>query len=190
MEKVVLFDFFGVIAMEPMFATNVIYEHIKDEVDYNLFKKKYISFALGVIGEDEFWRGVSSSKKDMISTLIRDMPLNESVLNLIVNLADSNPNLQIMIASESPRQWIDTVLAANQLNLAFSGHYVSSDMGTTKPFDKYFKHIKDELLSSERRVFLLDDSAENVEAAKRYGIESYKYPEDFLKFKEKINSNE
>jgi FMN phosphatase YigB (HAD superfamily) len=184
MEKIALFDFFGVVSSEPMFASSVLFPLLEQEMSYNLFKKKYLAYAFGVIEADEFWDGLSEMNRQKCTDAIDGMKLNAQVVSLI---KEQYSITSCMIASEAPKEWIDRVLQSAGLMTEISGYFVSSEMKTTKPFKQFYRTVLDALPENAQYVFL-DDSIENVEAAKRAGIESYVFPAQFDEFKKRLAS--
>jgi len=190
MEKInIFFDLFGVITSEGYFATNVFYPLVKDRVNYDLFKKKYLVFCLGIISDDDFWEGIEiNGDRDVIlQRVFHKTYLNEDVCMLIKELKECH---DLYIASEVPRAWAIEIIRKAGLENCFKKYFFSSDLKITKPFSGFYKSIIECVGGSNKNIFI-DDTLDNLNEVVLLGADSIyfnKSNKDFT-IKHKIANN-
>lgn len=166
----IIFDLFGVITAEPFFATNVVFPVLQDQIDHNLFKKRYILYCVGMITRDEFWDGIASGGEIALreAKIYAATASNREMLDFIKQVSTTH---DLAIASEAPSSWANAIL--NQYGVAgyFKQLFFSSDLHATKPFHSFFKHV----FTAGEPVLYIDDTLENVKAASQYGAKPIWY---------------
>ena len=167
MEKIaVIFDLLGVITEESMFATDVVYPIIKDKISYDLFKKKYLLYAIGIIKRDEFWDFICSNDeiKFFEEKIIKKTKITTGVKDTIKKLL--RMDCKLYLATEIPREWGQMLLKKANINNTFKKEFYSSDLMTTKPFMEFYKIVFKNI--GNQRIYYVDDTLINLIAAKRY----------------------
>lgn len=165
-KKIFIFDLLGVITVEGMWATKVFFP-LLNNVSYDLFKKKYLLYSLGLISRDDFWEYLVERVQQVGAIerkVIKKTVINEGVKKAIIDL--KNNGFKIYLASEINERWGRMILKKAGIKHLFDGLYFSSSMLTTKPFKEFYKCIAADLSDSEE-IYYLDDSLTNVLAAKK-----------------------
>lgn len=165
MEKIIIFDLLGVITKEPMFATNIIYPLVKDKVSYDLFKKKYLLYAIGAIEKKDFWEFIctSSSIEKFENRIIKETILTFEIKKIINDLVSSG--CVLYLATEIPKRWGELLLKKAGIKDIFKNKFYSSDLLVTKPFSDFYKKIFKQIKGDE--IYYVDDTLINLIAAKK-----------------------
>lgn len=163
----IVFDLFGVIAAEPYFATNVVFPLLEGRIDYNLFKKRYILYCVGMISRAEFWHDVAAEDEiyRMEQRIYAATRPHDDILKLIKDVSSS---YDLVVASEAPAEWANSILRSYGIIQDFSKLLFSSDLRATKPFKGFFDRV---FTASENSTIYIDDTLENLRAAKQYGAQ-------------------
>ncbi|NCT54989.1 HAD hydrolase-like protein [Candidatus Falkowbacteria bacterium] len=178
MEKIIIFDLLGVITKEPMFATNIIYPLVKDKISYDLFKKKYLLYAIGTIEKKDFWEFIctNSSIEKFENRIIKETIITFEIKKIINDLVSSG--CVLYLATEIPKRWGELLLEKAGIKAVFKKKFYSSDLLVTKPFSDFYKKVFKEIKGDE--IYYIDDTLINLIAAKKikkhtaiyYSIES------------------
>jgi len=179
----IVFDLLGVITKEGLFATKVVYPFVQDKISYDLFKKKYLMYSLGIIEEHEFWEHISN--KDQIDFL-EEKILSKTEISPKINeifCEFSKNDCDIYLATEIPRKWGELILKKAGLQNCFKQKFYSSDLKTTKPFEKFYDKVFDSLpfekfydkvfdsfLKNDSLAYYIEDTLINLIVAKPYGV--------------------
>ena len=164
-KKIIIFDLLGVITTESMFATNIVYPMVKDKISYDLFKKKYLLYAMGVIGRKEFWEFICAPKEIMKfeKKIIQKTTLTPGVKKIMSDLLASEYIL--CLATEIPKEWGELLLKKAGIKHMFKRKFYSSDLRFTKPFAKFYKIVFGSIRNNE--IFYIDDTLVNLVAAQK-----------------------
>lgn len=146
------------------------FEKIKDRFNANISE-----LFVGKISEKQFWHKILDGQKinpQIISqTFQKRSRLDYNILHLARSIKKRGFDIGILsnITPETrrilPKNWIeefDHVFFSDQIKLA-------------KPDPEIFSYVKNQL--SEHQIIFIDDKQENVDAAKRHGIQSILFEE-------------
>lgn len=165
MKKIIIFDLLGVITKEPMFATNIIYPLVKDKISYDLFKKKYLLYAIGAIEKKDFWEFIctNSSIEKFENRIIKEAIITFEIKKIINDLVSSGCVLYLV--TEIPKRWGELLLKKAGIKDIFKKKFYSSDLLATKPFSNFYKKIFKQIKGDE--IYYIDDTLINLIAAKK-----------------------
>ncbi|MFA6159467.1 MAG: HAD family hydrolase [Parcubacteria group bacterium] len=191
-KKIVIFDLLGVITKESMFATNIIYPLVKNRVSYDLFKKKYLLYAIGNIEAVDFWKFICLKKeiKKIEEKIIAKTLLTSGIRDIIHNL--TSLNCELYLATEIPKRWGELLLDKAGIKNMFKKKFYSSDLLTTKPFSKFYELVFENIKGND--IYHVDDTLINLIAAqeiKKHTKIFYNYSNDIASSREidyKINN--
>lgn len=158
---------YGVLTQEKMFATNIVYPLVEEGASYNLFKKAYLLYSLGIISRVEFWVscGIEESKiSEYEEKVVDSVEVNPAAQEVISEL--SKRGWTLLLASEGPRDWTEKILTKHRLIQYFDSLYVSSDVGHTKPYRQFFEKLPWKNKNISRNIYI-DDTFENLVAAEK-----------------------
>ncbi|MBI5123546.1 HAD hydrolase-like protein [Candidatus Roizmanbacteria bacterium] len=180
----VIFDLLGVITVEGFFATKIVYPLIQNKISYDLFKKKYLMYSVGIITEDEFWDYIATADQiDFIEKQILDKTeITPKIQEVFHKL--SKRDCDIYLATEIPRKWGELILEKAKLQNYFQGKFYSSDLKTTKPFKNFYDNIFNSISTKKSVVYCIDDTPINLTVAALYGATTI-----YLTNTEVVNNN-
>ena len=171
-KTVVIFDLLGVITKEGLFATKILYPLIKHKITYDLCKKKYLLYSLGMITEKEFWEHITAT--NLIPALEQQILANTEIAPNITavccRLAEEDCDLYL--ASEIPQKWGDLILYKAGLDHIFRKKFYSSELKTTKPFRKFYDRVFKSISSESTLIYYIDDTLINLKVAALYGAKT------------------
>lgn len=176
MDKIVFFDLGGVLLN---WQDSWLYEEVSRETKISINKIKqdfesYVSLLFtGNISEKKFWQKIVGEVKinpNIISeTFQKNASLNEDIFALSQYLKKCKYQIGILsnITPETRKLLPDEWFAS------FDYVYFSNEIGIAKPDPRVFHYILDRHGNGE--IFFIDDKKENIDAAKRLGINSILY---------------
>ena len=164
-KKIVIFDLLGVITTESMFATNIVYPMVKKRISYDLFKKKYLLYALGIINKKDFWEFICLSReiKYYEDNIIKKTTITCGVKNIMKDIIDNG--CELYLATEIPKRWGELLLVKAGIKNIFKKKFYSSDIFSTKPFPTFYKKVFKEF--NKEDIYYIDDTLINLLAAQK-----------------------
>ena len=162
-KKIVIFDLLGVITKESIFATNIVYPIVKDKVSYDLFKKKYLLYAIGNIETKDFWKFICSEKeiRKIENKIVARTLITPGIRKIMRNLISLG--CELYLATEIPRRWGELLLDKADVKNMFKKRFYSSDLSATKPFSKFYNMIFKNI--GKDNIYYIDDTLINLIAA-------------------------
>lgn len=157
MIKVIAFDLVGVLVGERNNVLNEIEDRLERLFGPNINDEDYITKAKEIIRDSN----IELITKNIINKLYR---IREE--NLIENLRNKYPNIKIIIATNHLSYVKDFI---NQ-NFDVDDVIISAEINKIKPNSDFYQFILDEYKLNPNELLFLDDNIENVEGAKKIGI--------------------
>lgn len=182
--KFVIFDLGGVLVNWHMsWITNEISQKfgISEDVLVPVFSKYLPLLDSGYLEEREFWKSVGSDTRanqlaNVTTSLWYDIfrekaSLNSDVFNILKRL-----KRKVRLAALSNiEEKTYSVISEWGLMSFFEFQFLSYRVGYSKPDYRIYKHVIDSLPCDPHEMLFIDDKIENVESAKKSGINSIKY---------------
>lgn len=175
MIKTILFDYAGVIT-----PTSNNYDFaVKNCKRFNLTPKElmqmtYENWAETALGKQKcsfFWGTIAKRlniKPDELRDLvIETFPVDKRMVDIINK---SKTRYITVLFSNQIEDWIEQVIKENKLKNSFHFLINSYIVGARKPDEAIFKEALKKTSSKPKEVLFIDDSLENIEAAKKMGI--------------------
>ena len=113
-----------------------------------------------------------------------EIHFDKRVLDMIRILRECG--VRVYGASNQERYRADYLLGQTELKDYFDGFFISSYLGVKKPDLEFFQKVVDIIGAPSSNIIFWDDDKENVEGAKKLGIQSYVYT-DFPTFQRQID---
>jgi len=188
MIKTVLFDYAGVISPTKNNYAFALKNSKRFELTpEELMKLTYENWdeaATGKLESSVFWEQIAGKLKikpdELISLLIETFPIDERVVDIIRKTKEDRTTV---LFSNQEKGWLEKVIDDNNLRGIFTYFVNSYNVGARKPDPKIFLEALKISSSLPEETLLVDDSLENVEAAKKLGINAIKF-ENFDQFLE------
>lgn len=196
--KKLVFDFGNVIAL---FNQMEVYtDYTDNDVDskyiVDLFDKKDLWMQMDK-GQDiekvyeKIIKKVDPRLHESINYIIHDwfkyLTIDQNMVSLIKEMKEKGHDIYLL--SNFSKQFYEIKDENEELFNMFSGIYISSDRGYTKPsYMVYLDFLKVHNLKAEDCIFI-DDKPENLENPKELGFDCYLYDGNVEKLRKYINSN-
>lgn len=195
MIKTVLFDYAGVITPTK---NNYIFA-LENSKRFGLSPKElmqmtYENWAETVIGKQKcsvFWGQIADKlniKPEELKKLVIDtFPVDKKMVDVIKR---TKVNYTTVLFSNQIKDWLEKVIEDNKLKNLFDYLVNSYNVGAKKPDPKIFLEALKRTTSKPEEVLFIDDSLENIEAAKQMGINAIQFDnfEQFLtQYKKYVN---
>lgn len=188
MIKTILFDYAGVITpTKNNYPFALKYSERFGLTPDEIMKITYEGWGDAAIGKtksSDFWQGLASKlgidAEELISLIIETFPLDKRMIKIIEN---AKGKYTTVLFSNQVEDWLEKVIKDNNFKNIFN-YFVNSYMvGARKPDKKIFKEALKITGSKPEETLLIDDSLENVEAAKNMGINAILFEnyDQFLK---------
>jgi putative hydrolase of the HAD superfamily len=188
MVKTILFDYAGVITpVSNNFDFARKYSKRFSLTPKELMKMSYENWsetATGKLDCGSFW-GQIASKLDINPVELRNLvvetfPVDKRMVELIEK---THFNYTTVLFSNQIEDWIEKVLEDNNLRNVFDYLINSYIVGARKPDKKIFNEAIRQTSTIPEEILFIDDSIENIEAAKKIGINTIHFEnyDQFLK---------
>ena len=165
----IIFDFFGVICSE---VSPFWFQKYFPENEAKNLKDFYAPPAdLGKVSEDEFFSNLATlvhkTPKEVIDEFQSFVKLNSGVIELIKKL---KPFYKLGLCSNSPSNFIRSILESQKLTDLFDVVIISSECGIIKPDQRIYQLVLDKLAVQAESSIFIDDNPVHVEAAQIVGM--------------------
>jgi len=195
MIKTVLFDYAGVISPTKnnyifAFKNSKVFNLTPEE----LMKITYENWEIAVVGKlksTAYWNQIATKlniKPDkLIELIIKTFPIDKKVVNIIKK---TKTNYTTVLFSNQVEDWLEKVIDDNNLRDVFNYFVNSYNVGFKKPDQRIFFEALKITSSKPEETLFIDDSLENIRAAKQMGIKTIMFNnfEQFLpQYKKYIN---
>lgn len=180
MIKAVLFDYAGVISPTK---NNYIFA-LENSKRFGLSPKElmqmtYENWAETAIGKQKcsiFWGQIAKKLKvepeELRRLVIETFPVDKRMVDII---RKTKKNYMTVLFSNQIEDWLEKVIDDNKLRNIFNFFVNSYNVGARKPDKKIFLEALKVTSSKPEEVLFVDDSFENIEAAKQMGINTIRF---------------
>lgn len=164
MEKVILFDFFGVISSE---VSPIFFKRYFNEEEAKIVKEEIMSKGdKGELNEEEIY--------DLIAKRVNETPLkvkedfkelihiNYELVNYIKEL---KKEYRIYLLSNAISSFLRRILKENNLYELFNEVYISGEIKLIKPYQEYFNYVIEKESLDPSMCIMIDDNKKNIEGA-------------------------
>ena len=164
MEKVILFDFFGVISSE---VSPIFFKRYFNEEEAKIVKEEIMSKGdKGELSEEEIY--------DLIAKRVNETPLkvkedfkelihiNYELVNYIKEL---KKEYRIYLLSNAVSSFLRRILKENNLYELFNEVYISGEIKLIKPYKEYFNYVIEKENLDSSMCIMIDDNKKNIEGA-------------------------
>ena len=164
MEKVILFDFFGVISSE---VSPIFFKRYFNEEEAKIVKEEIMSKGdKGELNEEEIY--------DLIAKRVNETPLkvkedfkelihiNYELVNYIKEL---KKEYRIYLLSNAVSSFLRRILKENNLYELFNEVYNSGEIKLIKPYKEYFNYVIEKENLDPSMCIMIDDNKKNIEGA-------------------------
>ena len=164
MEKVILFDFFGVISSE---VSPIFFKRYFNEEEAKIVKEEIMSKGdKGELNEEEIY--------DLIAKRVNETPLkvkedfkelihiNYELVNYIKEL---KKEYRIYLLSNAVSSFLRRILKENNLYELFNEVYISGEIKLIKPYKEYFNYVIEKENLDPSMSIMIDDNKKNIEGA-------------------------
>lgn len=143
--------------------------------------------ALGKLECGIFWGEIAKklniNPNELRSLVIDTFPLDRRMIEIVKKAKKTHTTV---LFSNQIKDWIEQVLNENNINNIFDHIINSYNVGARKPDKKIFFEAISRTGSRPEEILFIDDSLENIEAAKEIGINTIQfknYPEFLSQYK-------
>lgn len=197
MIKTILFDYAGVITP----TRNNSSFAVKNSKRFGLSPDEIIKIsydgwadaAVGKVNGKDFWEKFSSKlnikKDELISLVIETFPIDPRMIHLIKK---TKKKYTTVLFSNQAKDWLEKVIEDNNFKDIFSYFVNSYTVGARKPDKKIFEEALKITNSKPEETLLIDDTLENIEAARKMGINAIlfeNYDQFLNEYKKFVNFN-
>lgn len=164
--------------------------------DYNLKPKELMKItytdwdkaAVGKMDSKLFWEQIAKILKTDAQVLRRRVidtfPIDDRVIKLLDELKSQ---YTMVLISNQIHDWLEEVIAENNLRDIFNFTANSYEVGKRKPDPEIFQYALKVSSSKPHEAVFIDDSPKNIEAAKKLGMHTILFS-DFQNFKQELNT--
>lgn len=168
MIKVIAFDLVGVLVREKNIELSESEDKLERKFGPNLSDSDYIESASNIIDKDV----VVDTARDIIDKLyeVKD-------IDLFKKIKEKNNNVKIIIATNHVsyiKEYINKYLDINNIDDSI----ISAEINRIKPNSDFYQYILDKYNIKPNELLFLDDNQNNVDGAKKLGINTIKVNRD------------
>ncbi len=170
MNKILLFDYFGVVASDAYWYTIKGVEALNGRaVEIEELSRKVND---GRISWQEYCKEVAKDLNISIEQVLERYEqhnVNEGVVKLINELRSTHT---VSLASNAASEHMLPIMRRTGLDKLFDETFFSSDIGASKPESRFFEYIMQFYEKEAEDFVFIDDSLLNVESAENFGIKA------------------
>lgn len=191
-----MFDCFGVVyapILDNWYRKHRLNRGLEDKNIKNIFRQ----YDLGLINGDDVaeyfskYEGVNSTKEEIIKEFTTMERMNNDLMDIIRKLKQKG--FKTVLLTNSNDSFFESEIYPKHPDFksSFDEIIISSVVGMVKPNADIFLYALNKTNSQPKETLFIDDNKENVEAAKKLGINGFIYTDttsfaDYIK-KLKIN---
>lgn len=186
MIKTILFDYAGVLTpVNNNFAFAQKHSKRFGLPADDIMKMTYENWGETALGQQEcsiFWGQIAKKlnidPSELRSLIIETFPLDERMIEIV---RKAKKRYTTVLFSNQIKDWIEQVLNENNINDLFDHIINSYNVGARKPDRKIFIEAINRTSSKPEEILFIDDSSENINAAKEIGIHTIQF-ENYTQF--------
>lgn len=169
--KAIIFDFFGVIHDDPL----KLWLRDQDRSTHIQAGKIAREFDLGRIGMNDFTMELSNASGQTPESILGRFALADLNYNTVELIEELGENYPIALLSNAHTDELEPILDRHNLRRLFDHMVISSEVGMAKPDAEIFVKTLDVLGVEPHEALFLDDSQQNIEAARSIGMNAIHY---------------
>lgn len=167
--KLIVFDFFGVISSEV--ADLWLPKHFSAEESEKLHRGIISDADAGRVDPEEMYAEISRLSGVTVETLKREWFEIANVDMEMVELArELRKEYTVVLLSNAYSEFIDRIFAKFSMDGCFERKFISSDLKMIKPDPAIFNHVLSEMGFLAEDSVMIDDNPRNIAAAKAVGM--------------------
>ena len=162
--KVILFDFFGVISSE---VSPIFFKRYFNEEDAKIVKEEIMSKGdKGELNEEEIYNLIAKRVNETPLKVKEDFKelihINYELVNYIKEL---KKEYRIYLLSNAVSSFLRRILKENNLYELFNEVYISGEIKLIKPYKEYFNYVIEKEDLDPSMCIMIDDNKKNIEGA-------------------------
>ena len=166
MIRLIAFDLIGVVFKERKIIKNVFMKFYPN-ADYNLVKKQYKLYSIGMISHDEFWKIISLSPKN------EELFLKSMKLSVPISFfKDLMKRYTLAVISNLPKEWGYMSLKLNGLDDLFDYILISGKEKLWKPQREIYEKLVKISGIKAQEILFIDDKKIHLKGAKEVGMKT------------------
>jgi len=174
MIKVIIFDFGEVIGYRKSSFRKELEKNIGKKIKSFKLKQEVIDkFIIGKINEDQFWemikiRPKKSYKNFFLKEYEKNVRIKKGMLKILKSLKKKGYNLVLASNLIKPQ----SLFLKKKLSKYFSLLIFSCEIGTQKPYKKFYSTVLKRLNVRGEECLFIDNEEENIKTAKLFGMKT------------------
>lgn len=183
--KCIVFDMGGVLFVPPsidIWPAKVKEKYgIPENVSKDIFRNGFVYWETDSWTEDEFFSFVAGKLKTPDKGFLRDAlySIEDNTNKELMGLIDSlKKRYRIVCLTNHSREWFDRQEKEFGLRAVFHKIFTSFELKMSKPDEKIFVKMLEELGLEPEEVLFIDDKKENTKAAEKLGMRSITYADN------------
>ena len=182
--KVILFDFFGVISSEvsPIFFKRYFNEEEALEIKEEIMSKG----DKGELNEEEVYELIAS-RMNMTPLKIKE-DFNDLIkinFELVEYIKELKKEYRVYLLSNAMSSFLRRILDKYNLYELFNEVYISSEIKLIKPYEEFFNYVINKEKIDPSNAIMIDDNKENIDGALSCNLNGIIYT-DVKDLKEKL----
>jgi len=169
-KPLLIFDFFGVVVGEV--AHTWLKQHLSQDHANRIIKDIFVQVDEGKLNESDLFALLEKESGIAADKIMDDWfdlgVLNKDTVQFILNYRNK---FHIVLLSNAVKSYVDKYFALYNLASLFDKVYISSEIKMAKPNKAIFLHVVNDFPHPFSKAVMIDDSLNNVSAAKQAGLE-------------------
>ena len=182
--KVILFDFFGVISSE---VSPIFFKRYFNEEAAKIVKEEIMSKGdNGELNEEEIYELIAS-RMNMTPLKIKE-DFNDLIkinFELVEYIKELKKEYRVYLLSNAMSSFLRRILDKYNLYELFNGVYISSEIRLIKPYEEFFNYVINKENIDPSNAVMIDDNKKNIDGALSCNLNGIVYT-DVKDLKEKL----
>jgi putative hydrolase of the HAD superfamily len=162
--KVILFDFFGVISSE---VSPIFFKRYFNEEEAKIVKEEIMSKGdKGELSEEEIYELIAKRVNETPLKVKEDFKeLIHINYELVSYIKELKKEYRIYLLSNAVSSFLRRILKENNLYELFNEVYISGEIKLIKPYKEYFNYVIEKENLDPSMCIMIDDNKKNIEGA-------------------------